>query len=224
MTMNTMTLTMVLMLCATARADWWLFTRDPQPVSGVTVVDVRQPLARNDDLRAYVGRGLALPGVFPALVHDSGFQCPTAEIDDRDALLGQWMAQQDGTARIGAVLLRGSTNGLELSGARLVVDEADVEMDDHDRGVILRDDAGNRWLLVASQEGQPVLVQISASPEVDIKVRRQRIADARATKAKELDAIKAQLAAAEAEIAASKAKIAKAEADIDSIKKEQKPK
>ncbi len=68
---------------------------------------------------------------------------------------------------------------------------ADVQVPDPERGVVLRDEAGHDWLVTISN-GVVAAVQISASPEVSIEVRRQRLAEARATGGSILRANKAK--------------------------------
>jgi hypothetical protein len=84
-------------LNASALSDWVLFTTAPAPTNGITVIDTRLPLKRNDDLRDFVSNhGNAIPSFIPSLVHPvSGFILPApslAQMNAREALLAAYCA------------------------------------------------------------------------------------------------------------------------------------
>lgn len=66
---------------------------------------------------------------------------------------------------------------------------ADIQVPDPDRGLVLRDDMGNDWV-VAISNGSLTAVQISASPECSQAERKAKLAVARASGKVLVDAAK----------------------------------
>jgi hypothetical protein len=95
-TMKSFTFIVGLMLTSAAHADWYLFTSTPYQTNGITVIDVRVPVGRNDDLKQYVFDGFPVPAMsqFPCLVHaptrGMWSKVTSAQIDSRDALLAEY--------------------------------------------------------------------------------------------------------------------------------------